>query len=237
MAGRVDFIPKDPQFFGSVEIDRGQIQDILTALSWFDIEDLARGLEPADYTPAAELDLPSVGVPDAPLLDQLRRFSEIQALLARQKLDREIADPLPGLYELEGLFNGELDIAGSVNTGADVTFALDGSQWEWGERYRVNELVAVGSLQDGLWDFEKLDVSGNLGQEADTQLEFAGLIGGEEQSAQFNLVNLPLDFIEQFTEFPLGIQLSGNLNTSTTLSGSFANPPSQGGIEHYRWGF
>ena len=238
LAGRVDFNPKDPQFFGSVEIASGQIQDILAALGWFDIQALARGLEPPEYTPAAELELPSVGIPDAPLLDQLRRFSEIQALLEQQRVARKAADPLPGLYELEGLFDGKLDIVGSMNTGVNADFALEGGEWVWGKledsqgnlqpRYRANQLVAVGSLEDGLWNFDRLDVRANLGQETETQLEFAGLIGGKQQSAQFNLVNLPLEFIEQFTEFPLGIQMSGNLNTSAALSGSFANPQARG---------
>ncbi|MDY6941260.1 MAG: translocation/assembly module TamB domain-containing protein, partial [Cyanobacteriota bacterium] len=239
LAGRVDLNPKDPQFAGSVEIESGQIQDVLATLGWFEVLDVARGLNPPDYTPASELDLPTVGIPDAPLLDQLRRFSEIVELLEQQRAERKVADPLPGLYELEGLFNGRVDVTGSVNTGADLAFALDGGDWGWGklenregeeysDRYRVNQLEVVGSLQDGLWDFSRLDVRGNLGQAAETQLEFAGQIGGKQQSAQFDLVNLPLEFIEQFTEFPLGIQLSGNLNTSTTLAGSFDNPQARG---------
>ena len=77
LSGRVDNLNKDPQFNGEVKISQGQVQDVFTALQWFDLDDFARGLQPVEYSSAAQLDLYPVGIPEASLFAQLRRFSEI----------------------------------------------------------------------------------------------------------------------------------------------------------------
>ncbi|MGB7060341.1 MAG: translocation/assembly module TamB domain-containing protein, partial [Geitlerinemataceae cyanobacterium] len=227
LSGRVDNLNKDPQFDGEVKISQGQVQDVLTALQWFDIDDFARGLQPAQYSDPAQFDLYSVGIPEASLFAQLRRFSEIEALLAQQRDRDDDQNPLPRLTELQGNFNGTIAAKGSVATGADVNFDLTGDAWQWGE-YRVNQIRALGSFVDGILALQPLDVKANLGQETETLLSFAGQLGGDRQSAQFSLTNFPSTVLEKFVPFPGGVSVSGNLNASATLAGSAANPQARG---------
>jgi translocation and assembly module TamB len=229
LSGRVDNFDTDPQFNGEVKISQGQVQDVLTALQWFDLDDLARGLQPPEYSDPAQLDFYPIGIPEASLFAQLRRFSEIQALLKQQQAQQDTENPLPRLTELQGNINGTIRARGSIATGADVNFDLVGDAWQWGE-YQANQIIAKGSFIDGILELQPLDAIANLGQETETLLSFAGQVGGDRQSAQFSLTNFPSAVLEQFVQFPGGVSVSGNLNASATLAGSFANPQARGEI-------
>jgi translocation and assembly module TamB len=58
-----------------------------------------------------------VGLPEATLLTQLRRFSEIEALLQQQRQQRQNTFSLPSLADLEGTFNGQISVDGSLQKG------------------------------------------------------------------------------------------------------------------------
>jgi translocation and assembly module TamB len=221
LSGRIDRLTSaDPQFRGQLQIDDGSLEHLVSALQ---VTNDWRQPSAA----ATPTNLPSVGLPDSPLLMQLRRFSEIQALLRQMQAARQAATPFPDISELKGLFDGEINVTGSVQTGADVRFDLAGGAWKWGE-YDVNQVVAKGSFVDNIWEFQPLTLRANLGQEVETTLNFAGQVGGEQQSAQFELANLPMSLLDKFVDFPDNVNISGNLNASATLAGSFTNPQARG---------
>jgi len=87
---------------GQVNISQGQIQDVLTALQFFELQDFSRGLQP--HLQASELKTVPVGLPEAPLLTQLA-VSEIQVLLQQQRQCRILSHRR--LADLEGTFNGK----------------------------------------------------------------------------------------------------------------------------------
>ncbi|PZO59913.1 MAG: hypothetical protein DCF15_03125, partial [Phormidesmis priestleyi] len=89
---------------------------------------------------------------DSALLDQLRRLAEIQAIQARIDLARA-DDPIPPLDELQGLFAGNLQLDGS---GSDfqLDFDLAGANWQWGQNYSAEDVIAKGSLTPGVLTLE-----------------------------------------------------------------------------------
>ncbi len=223
LTGRIDRLTSpDPQFRGQLNINNGNLEHLLSS---FQILNYWR--QPASTATLTESPIPNAGLPDSPLLTQLRRFSEIQALLRQQQAAQQIANPFPDIAELKGLLNGEINVAGSVQTGADVRFDLAGDAWKWGE-YNINQAIAKGSFVDNILEFQPLSIRANLGQEAETSLNFAGQVGGEQQSAQFDLTNLPMSLLNKFVDFPDNVNISGNLNASATLAGSLANPQARG---------
>ncbi|MBO9998634.1 MAG: translocation/assembly module TamB [Cyanobacteria bacterium SID2] len=223
---RID-IDDDPNIEGSIEIRDGQTQDILEALRWFEIADLARGLASPTYANAEALDVSPVGLPESPLLVQLYRLAEIDALLGQQRRAREEASPLPELADLQGAFSGTVNFTGSVQSGVDFDFDLRGESWQWDE-YRIHEIATSGTFEDGLWQLEPSQVRVNLSPEVETQFNFSGLIGGRRQSAQFQLDGLPISVLSEFVSFPPSVRLQGSVSGSATLAGSFENPQARG---------
>ncbi len=205
-----------PLFQGQVVAEAGRVQDILTALQIFDLQDLGRGLQPPVFATAAAVDPIPVGMPEAPLLTQLRRFSEILALREQQIIARQEATILPDLSELDGTFSGQIDLAFSPETGPELEFDLRGQDWVW-DQYQVNQVIAEGSFAEGVLTLLPLRFETN-----ESLLTFSGQIGGEEQSGQLQAVNIPIEALQDLFEFP--VDVGGNLNATATLSGSIENP-------------
>jgi len=144
----------DRQFQFQVNFDRARIENVLQALSIFGFEDFAGGLLPEKNLPGAEaLPTVSVGLPERSLLTQLRRFSEIEALLAQQRQQQK-ASPLPTLAELNGTLSGKIAVSGSLPPGRqpafNVSFDLLGQDWVWGNYTTIDEVVAQGTYDNGV---------------------------------------------------------------------------------------
>ncbi|MGC1309696.1 MAG: translocation/assembly module TamB domain-containing protein [Phormidesmis sp.] len=141
-----------PVYSANIETQQGNVQNILTALSIYSLEDFRRGLAAPDWieNPASQSELDVIlatsdtGNSQTTLLNQLRRLAEIQALLAEAKIAEEKA-PLPPLRELSGPFAGDIQLKGS---GGDfqLDFDLAGANWQWGQDYSAEEVIAKGSL-------------------------------------------------------------------------------------------
>ena len=82
----------------------------------------------------------------------MRRLAEIQALEAERALAAE-NDPLPPLQELDGPFAGNIQLNGS---GSDfkVDFDVAGKNWQWGNDYSAQDVVAKGSLTPNVLTLE-----------------------------------------------------------------------------------
>jgi len=224
LTGSFNQTPKGPEFQGKANITQGQIQDILAALQIFDIQDFQRGLQPPTYAKANDIGTLEVGLPNAALLSQLRRFSEVQALLQQQRQQRQQgALPLPPLTDLTGTFGGEVSVSGSLQTGVAANFALEGNSWNWGE-YNVDQIVAQGSFKDGMLTLLPLRL-----ENAATQVAFTGQIGGKQQSGQLRVRNFPVGMLNKFVQLPIAV--TGNLNGTATLAGSTENPQAVGDLQ------
>lgn len=210
----------NPQFSGQLNLAQGQVQDVLAALQIFDLQDLRRGLASPTYGKAADVQPLAVGLPEAPLLTQLRRLSEIEVLLAEQKIRRQEASPLPDLADLTGQLNGQVNFSGSLQAGIEADFNLQGQNLDWGP-YALDQIVADGRFANGVVDLRPLRITSG-----DSLAAFSGEIGGNQQAGQLVLNNVPVETLSQFVDLP--IDVTGNLDGTATLSGNLANPQIQG---------
>ena len=222
---------EDPQFAGALKIYQGDIQQILEALRWFNLDDVQQGFEAVDYAEAEVLDPVGVGIPEASLIRQLQRLVEIEVLLQQQQQAREEASPLPELALLQGQFSGDINLAGSLSQGIDFDFNLGGEDWQWDD-YQIHTIATQGEFSDGVWDIQNFNFRANLDDPQQTQLTFNGILGAPEQLGQFMLTGLPMSVISEFIEFPEGVRLGGSFDAQATLSGRLENPAARGEI---RW--
>lgn len=163
--GRLALEGMTPVYSASIQTQQGDIQNILTALSIYTLSDFRRGLSPPDWltNPLSQADLNQVlatsptGNSEAALLAQLRRLSEIQSLQADSAIAQE-SRPLPPLRELSGPFAGNIELNGS-GTDFQLDFDLAGANWQWGEDYSAQEVIAKGTLTPNTLTFEPVRFS------------------------------------------------------------------------------
>ncbi|AFY57034.1 hypothetical protein Riv7116_4615 [Rivularia sp. PCC 7116] len=226
LAGTVNKINTTPQIKGKLKVKEGKIQDVLTALQIYELSDIQRGLEEPTYGKASQLKTTPVGLPNQSLLTQLRRYSEIQALLARQKQQRRDASPFPELGNLKGTFNGEISLDTAEDKGISTQFDIKGKNFTWGteedpERYRAKQVIAQGAFENGILRLIPLRI-----ESTNRLFSFSGAVGGDEQYGTLQVNNFPLEVLNNFVNLPVG--LTGNLNGRAALAGSIKNPLTKG---------
>ncbi len=146
----------EPVYSASLNTQRGNVQNLLTTLSIYRLEDFRRGLTPPDWLkdPLSPEDLDALitavsageTVSGRPynLNEQLSRLAELEELEVDSAI-AEAAEPLPPLRELNGPFAGDIQLSG-IGGDFQVDFDLTGQQWQWGEDYSAEEVIAKGSL-------------------------------------------------------------------------------------------
>lgn len=205
-----------PQLQGKMQVKDGSLSDILIALKYFNIEDFGRGLNPPNYGNASDLKTVAVGMSNAPLMRQLQRLSEIDAIIEKERSKPKTIN-LPPLKELQGKFNGEITATASFDTGLQAQFNLQGKDWLWGT-YKAQELSLEGGFKDGTLTIQPLRILSN-----DTLIGFAGQIGEKAQSGQLRIKNIPVEELAKLVELPL-VDVSGNLNVRANIAGNIENP-------------
>ncbi|MBK1989042.1 translocation/assembly module TamB [Sphaerospermopsis aphanizomenoides BCCUSP55] len=219
---------KGPQLQAKINIDQGNVRDLLTVAQVFELQDLQRGLAAPTYGTSADLTTNSQGLPDQSLFNQIQRLSEIDALLAVQEQQRLDSKPIPNLTDLKGIFNGEIAI--NTATGLALQFNLQGQDFTWGREtepsrfYRAEKVIAEGSFEKGVLRLQPLRIEGK-----ERLVAFTGNIGGKEQSGKLTVNRFPIQLLNNFVKLPVGI--SGNLNVDAALAGSIANPQARGQLD------
>jgi translocation and assembly module TamB len=228
-AGTFAQTAKGPQLQGKLNVNQGNIQDVLTVAQVFELQDLQRGSAEPTYGKAADLTTNPQGLPNQPLLNQLQRFYEIDALLAEQE-QQQISTPIPDLADLKGTFNGEVAVDTATTNGLSVQFNLNGQNFVWGKEeqpgrfYKANRVIAEGNFENGVLRLRPLRF-----ESQNRLIAFTGNIGGNEQSGQLRVNNFPLQVLNNFVKLPIGV--TGNLNATAALAGSIANPQAQGELQ------
>jgi translocation and assembly module TamB len=214
------------EFKFQINLDKARIERVLQTLSIFEFQDIASGAQPTELAGAEAVQNLSVGLPNASILNQLRRLSEIEAWLARQRREQEEAT-IPTLDRLNGTISGEIIVSGSlqpeVQPALNVNFDLIGINWVWGE-YIINEVVAQGVFDNGVLSLQPLRV--DLGE---ASIAYSGQLGQDELSGQLQVESLPVELIEPFVP-QLPVDVTGELNALVNLAGSLANPNAKGEI-------
>ncbi|HBL57049.1 MAG TPA: hypothetical protein DDZ80_00255 [Cyanobacteria bacterium UBA8803] len=217
LSGRVIQTRNGPEFQGQLDIVEGQLGVLVALWQLFDVNQVSPRLN-------APLDVAQVGLPEAPLQVQLRRLSEIEALLERRQEERAQASPLGELSELDGTFTGSVTVAASMASGINAEFNIKGADWTW-NTFKADQVVAKGSFQDGVLTLLPVRV-----QSEDSLAVFSGTIGGDTQSGQLRLENVPVALIQEFVTLPPAVGFGGQINATATLAGSLTNPQARGEV-------
>lgn len=239
LSGNLD-LRSTPRFIGEARIAQGRIEDILAGFQFFELADFTRGFQAPNYGRAANLQTVPVGDPNAPLIDQIRRFSEINALVEQVAQARQ-ADRTPEVADIRGVFNGTISLNASLQD-VQAEFDLRAQNVEWrpfpgyaqvvnGQVQRVNDrvitaeqVIALGRLDNGVVTLEPVRI-----QSGEAQINLTGQFGGEALTGQLQATNLPIEEINRFYPLPLGIE--GNLNANVTVSGTRTNPAAVGQLQ------
>ncbi|MEH2372881.1 translocation/assembly module TamB domain-containing protein [Nostoc sp.] len=221
--------PKGPQLQGKVNVNQGKIEDVLAVAQVFDLQNLPGG-SAAIYGTADDLTTNPQGSLNQPLLTQIQRFSEIEALVAEQEQERFNSTPIPDLADLKGTFNGEVAINTATANGLSVEFNLNGQNFAWGKKeeqhrfYTAEKVIAEGNFENSVLSLRPLRI-----ESKNRLIAFTGNIGGDEQSGQLRVNNFPVQVLNNFVKLPVGI--TGNLNATAALAGSIANPQAKGELQ------
>lgn len=234
----------DPKFEGEIEVADGRIEDLLATAHISSLADLGMMFQPqANQADAKSLPTVPVGMPGAPLLQQLQRFSEINQWLTQVAGDRQNLI-VPEQLDVRGQFSGKITVAGSLKTGLQAEFDLGAKNVAWypyptypkvdrqGKLVQTDNrvltadaVVLKGDFNNGIVNLRPLQI-----RSGDTRITLSSVqFGGEEQSGQLRIENLSVEDIQNFIPVPLSIggqilALGGKINATVSLSGTKGNP-------------
>ncbi|MGB3296131.1 MAG: hypothetical protein WBB01_24360 [Phormidesmis sp.] len=259
--GRLGLGGQMPVYSASIETQQGDVQNLLTALSIYRLEDFRRGLTPPEWLdePFTQTALDtllatsSTGNPTATLLNQLRRLAEIQALQAEAAI-ADAAQPLPPLEDLSGPFAGSFQLEGRGSDFA-LDFDLVGDDWQWGPDYSAQDVIARGRLTPGVLTLEpvrfastildpvRLPGSGEAGRVdaveggAQSVIAAVNLAGqlvfgrGSELTSNLQATAENLNVENLGDILQLPLDIEGLANARATLGGTLANPQLRGSAQ------
>jgi translocation and assembly module TamB len=208
----------------NIDVDRGEAQDVLRLLQWFDLKDLERGLNKPNFATADRLDWRAVGqAEERSLWGQLTRLSSVRTEIQRTLQQRRDLERIPPLTQLAGRFNGKIGLKGSLKGGLTSSFAFkspEGAQWNWGDLV-ADSVELRGDFKDNRLTLlpVKIAAAGSL-------LNLTGSLGldGDKPTAQLTLDKMPIDTLRRFVELPVTLQ--GLVNVKASLGSEVDNPRS-----------
>ncbi len=250
--GNINF-QGDPKIEAELDVVDGQFQDVLRTAQLFQISDLTRGATLPLYAAAADVQPSSIGNTNAPVIQQLKRFAEINQIIA-QTAETRSNTLLPTLLDIRGRFNGTLKVAGSLSRPDRLTasFKLAAKTLEWRpyasylnttdeNKLEINPnrvLKAENAVLEGGIENGVLSIRPFLLKSGATTIRLSSVQIGEveEQSGQLKVENLPIESIQSFFPYPLNIggqpiALAGNLNGTVSLSGPRTKPNFIGAVD------
>ncbi len=213
----------NPQFQAQASFEQLSIQRVLQAANIFDFQDFGGGLQIPELAGAEVLQTTPVSLPDADLLTQLQWFAKIEAMLAKEQQQRQETQTLPTLAELQGALNGQIEVAGSLQSGLNASFNFQGANWQWGQ-YKLEEVIAQGTFTDGIVTLVPVRV--DLGEGL---LAFTGQLGTEELSGQLRVADFPLSLLQSFIQ-DTPVDVTGQVDAIATLAGSLKDPSAIGEV-------
>lgn len=223
--GRLTLTETSPNFEANLDIKQGRIQDITSALQIFDLSDLNQNFVTPNYGNANNLnDVSSINIENQPVETKLRRFSEIKALLQQLRENQDTINPIPPLASAEGNFTGRVNLQGTSFNLEDIQgeVQLNGDSWRWGP-YQAQTVTARANITEGVITLLPIRLASE-----DSFINLSGTFGGENQSAQLQVNQIPIAIIQNIIEVPEFIGVSGFVNGTATVAGTQENPTARG---------
>ncbi|WGT68023.1 translocation/assembly module TamB domain-containing protein [cyanobacterium endosymbiont of Epithemia clementina EcSB] len=229
---------------GNLKVDKGYIQEILTALKISNFDSLSRFLKfKKDSSTHFKQVIPKpVGDVNALLSEQVNQLWENDQKIREIAIERQ-ASKLPRELDIKGKFNGEISLSGTLKA-PEITFQFEGESWEWTSQLPtpsiINPLGFV--LEDSpVIHLEKLEIKGKIENgivninpmiklkesliKANLNLTYDNN-KFDLQPSTFSLNNLTLDTIRSLITIPG--DLNGSINMAGNLTGSLIKPEING---------
>jgi translocation and assembly module TamB len=191
-----------------------------------EIQDLVPALLTTPQPGANALAVTPIGQPNLPLGAQLAYFNQVQAQVQQYVANQQKALGLPDLQELRGRWQGQATLEGNHRGELAANFDLRGRDWAWGQ-YKAERLTLQGryegTLQQGRFTLQPLQFV-----QGESQMLFTGVLGGQQQTGQLLLSQIPVAYLTQL--LPIPGELTGLVSGTATLGGSQGNPQAKGEV-------
>lgn len=229
------------QIDGKLNIPQGYIQDILTTLRWFTIEDVTNLFKISDYATATAIKpAPEPETVDESIARKLNKLRQVSQQIQANAAAKQNAT-IPTKLDIQGRYTGEVILGGTIsNPQAD--FQATGNNWQWqptspypnivpplglvieeSQYVEIPQLSIKGKLDGTTVDLAKAEL-----QVQDAVLSLRGKLSPEKFATKFAVANLTVDNIGNFVEIP--VDLAGEINTVGTLEGTVEQPQITGKI-------
>ena len=222
---------------GELDIPRGYVQDLVSAFGWYDIQRVTELFQPPDVFDSASLPTLKVGQKDARVGTLIKLMVIVRERLEQMADDSDLlATPL----DIEGAYQGEVEITGSLNA-PNIAWEIVGDNWLWDTS---SDIVFEIPRREGVIAIADLRVAGKYNNEAivldtlsvrgtQSAIALSGRLQPERIIAEYDIENLPIDAIQNFVDIPL--EVAGRISTAGQISQTLENPKVVGNLV-LEWG-
>lgn len=228
--GSLGFLQPGLPVNGQLKIEDGNLRDVFAALQltkFSEVLQLTKTFTSPAIGNAADLRTVPVGDSGLTLGEQLDRLSEILALNTQSQEGSIDSVPLPGLTTVQGDFEGQVTLQGSLTEGlAGLRGKVDiaGDTWEWGN-YIADRVTLKGDLQDGEITVQPFEL-----QSGEGAILLSGIFSVDDLTGQVQIKDFPIVTLQDLVPLPPAIGFGGEVNATATISGDRANPQMTGRI-------
>jgi len=226
---------------GKLNIPQAYIQDLLTTLRWFTIEDVAKVFNIPEYakTPTVKPQ-PANETVDQSIARKLNQLRQINNQIQANAALRETGS-IPSKLDIKGKYTGEVILGGTIQV-PEADFRVEGNNWQWQPRLpypnivnplglvieesqyiALPKILVAGELQGTTVDLEEARV-----EVQEAILSLSGKLSPQKSDAKFAIANLTLDDIGSFVNIP--VDLAGEINTAGTIQGTLEKPSLKGEV-------
>ena len=226
---------------GKLAIPEAYIQDILTTLRWFTIEDITTLFNIPDYAVVSAVKPTSEAeTVDESIAKKLNRLRNINHQIQLNAAAKETGN-VPTSLNIQGKYSGEIALGGTI-TAPEASFNLEGNDWQWqpqlgymsivpplglikeeSQYLTIPQLSLKGDLKDTVVDLENASI-----QIEDALLSLTGKLSPKLEDAQFRVENLTVDTISNFVKIP--VDIAGAIDATGTIQGSPSQPKIAGEV-------
>ena len=226
---------------GKLDIPQAYIQDVLTTLRWFTIEDVISLFNIPDYAEVSAVKpSPDKATVDQSIARKLNQLRQINSQIQSNAAARETGN-IPTELNIQGEYQGEVLLGGTIQT-PQADFRVEGNDWQWqptpaypdivnplglvieeSQYIPLPKLLIAGELQGTTVDLEQVRLEV---QEAVLSLE--GKLSLQQTDAKFAVANLTVDNIANFVTIP--VDVAGEINSVGTIKGTIEQPQLEGKI-------
>ncbi|VEP14086.1 conserved hypothetical protein [Hyella patelloides LEGE 07179] len=225
---------------GALNIPQAYIQDVLTALGWYTVEDVLTLFQTPEYVTARQAKPQGITTVEQSIAQKLILLQEIEKQIQAIAAERETAS-VPTELDIQGLYTGEVLIDGTISQ-PEVAFNVEGNNWQWqpqpafldivpplglvkeeAQFIPINQILATGKLEGNTVNLEqaKLEV-------VNTTLFATGKLSPTTQDISYEVDNLTVDTIGKFVNIP--VDVAGRIDSEGTIQGTLEQPQITGNL-------